>query len=130
MTSLKINNGEDSQTPSQELTSNIAQEHVVTDSTGRRITLKKPGLLAQYRLVQILGGETASNQVYMNMVLPITFVVAIDGAPVPTPMRFAEIEALIQRLDEHGLQACVDGLQQHWGAASKNADDTLAAVKT
>ena len=116
--------------PSQILTEKMAQEYVVPVSTGRRITLKKPGLLAQYRLVQVLGGETAANAVYMNMVLPITFVVAIDGIPVPAPTRFAEVEALIQRLDEHGLNACVAGLKEHFGASETSADEVIAQVKT
>lgn len=124
MATLKMN---DPKTPSQVLVADAQQANTVVDSTGRSITLQKPGLLAQYRLVRLLGGEAASNQVYMNMVLPITFVTAIDGVPVPTPNNQAQLDALIQRLDEHGLTACVNGLNEFWGGDTQDA--SIESVK-
>ena len=117
------------QSATEQLTAEANRSHVVTDSTGRRITLQKPGLLAQFRLVKLVGGDTASNRVYMTMILPVTFVVAIDGVPVPTPSTQAHLDALIQRLDEHGLEACANGLNEFWGADSEAQGDQLEAVK-
>jgi hypothetical protein len=127
MTTVKMNPARaaapaDQTLPSKVLMSDAAAEHVVVDKTGRQITLKKPGLLAQYRLVKMVGGEAASNAVYMNMILPVTFVVAIDGLPVPAPATQSALEALIQRLDEHGLEACVEGLKRHWVGEEPAAD--------
>jgi len=117
--------------PTEQLTAQANQAYVVTDTTGRRITLQKPGLLAQFRIVKMVGGETAANRVYMNMILPVTFVVAIDDLPVPPPTNQAQLDALIQRLDEHGLSACMEGLKKHWGADDEDESpkETLETVK-
>lgn len=113
-------------TPSEEVVQKALFECTVTDAKGRVITLKKPGVLAQFRLIEALG-ETAKNEVYMGMVLPLIFIAAIDGDAVLTPTRKSEVEALIQRLDEPGITAVVSGVQEHFGQSNPEADK--AALK-
>lgn len=98
----------------------------VIDARGRIFTLKKPGVLAQFRLIEALG-DTAQNQVYMAMVLPLIFVAEIDGDPILLPTRKSEVEALIQRLDEDGIVAVQEGVKEHFGASTPEQDK--AAVK-
>jgi hypothetical protein len=112
--------------PSAQLIAKAIAEAVITDDRGRSIKLKKPGVLAQYRLIEILG-ETAKNQVYMGMVLPLIFVAEIDGEPVFQPSSKREVEALIQRLDEDGIAAVMAGVNAHFGASDPEADK--AALK-
>ena len=107
------------ETPSKQLTG-AAQDVIVTDSLGRSIKLKKPGVLAQFRLVEALG-DSAKNEVYLAMVTPMIFVTSIDDAPVAAPTSKAEIEALIQRLDEPGIEAVMIGAQKHFGGAPDEA---------
>jgi hypothetical protein len=102
-------------TPSAQLVRAAQQEATVTDARGRAITLRKPGVLAQYRLVEAIG-DSAANQVYMGMVLPLIFVTAIDGLPVSMPSNKAQIEALISRLDEDGIAAVSQGVLDHFNA--------------
>ena len=109
--------------PSEELVK--AQEAETIDSRARVIKLRKPGVLAQYRLVEALG-DAAANQTYMGMVLPLIYIVSIDGAPVSASNK-RQIEALIQRLDEDGIKAVMEGVQQHFGAPDPEADK--AALK-
>jgi hypothetical protein len=104
------------------------QEVVVIDSIGRQITLKKPGLLAQFQIVEAAGPEAAENRVYMSMILPLIYVVSIDGLPVPPPRRKSEIDALIQRLEDHGFLALRNGLEEHFADQSE-LDDKKAKVK-
>lgn len=113
-------------TPTQELIAKAQAEVVVKDSAGRAITLKKPGVLAQYRLVEVLG-DSAANRTYVNMVMPVIYVAAIDGEAVYVPSKKSEVEALIQQLDEHGLDAVMQGIAQHFGAS--DADKDKAALK-
>ncbi len=113
-------------TPSEELIAKAAAEQVVEDSTGRIITLRKPGVLAQYRLVELLG-DAAKNQVYMGMVLPLLYVTGINDDKLKAPSTKREIEALIQRLDESGIEAVMKGVQEHFGAPDPEADK--AALK-
>lgn len=115
-----------SNTPSAQAVAKGNSELAVTDSKGRSIKLKKPGVLAQYRLIEALG-ESAKNEVYMGMVLPLIFVSEIDGDPVFLPTSKREIEALIQRLDEEGLEAVMLGVQENFKRADPDADK--AALK-
>jgi hypothetical protein len=112
--------------PAQQATAKAAEAFEVKDEKGRTITLKKPGVLAQFRLVELLGA-TASNDVYMGMVLPMIYVAAIDGDPVPAPLRKSEVEALIQRLDEEGVAAVAKGVAHHFGA--RDPEEDKAALK-
>ncbi len=88
---------------------------VVTDSHDRKITLKRPNVLAQYRLVDALS-DSAENRVYLGMCVPLLYVAEIDGAPIAQPTSKLQIEALIQRLDEHGLAAITAGIEEHFSA--------------
>ncbi len=86
----------------------------VTDTRGRVITLKKPGALAQYRIVEV-AGDSAANGTYMAMVLPLIFVTAIDAEAVYQPTSKMQLEALIQRLDEDGIAAVMKGVSADFG---------------
>lgn len=113
-------------TPSEQVVAKAAAEITVTDTAGRTIKLKKPGVLAQFRLVEVMG-ETAKNQVYMGMVLPLIYVISIDGDPVFQPTSKLQVEALIQLLDEHGVDAVMEGVNANFGAVDPEADK--AALK-
>lgn len=114
------------QTPSEEVIAKAIAEVSITDARGRTITLKKPGVLAQYRLVEALG-DTAKNEVYTAMVLPLIYVAGIDGEPVFQPTGKREIEALIQRLDEDGVEAVSEAVMKNFGKVKPEADK--AALK-
>lgn len=108
------------ETPSAALTAAASREVIVTDERGRTFTLKKPGVLAQFDLIDALG-ETAKNQVFMGMVFPLLFVAAIDGAVVVKPGSRAELNALIERLDDDGIQAVMTGVTENFGATDEAA---------
>lgn len=110
--------------PSDQVTAAAQTEFVVTDAKGRGITLKKPNLLAQFRLVQVIG-ETARNSAYMSMVSPLTYVVAIDSDPTLLPQSPRELDALIQRLDEHGYMAVIEGITKHFGGSAESKEGEL-----
>lgn len=116
----------DESTPSAQVIAQANAEVIVTDASDRTIKLKKPGVLAQYRLIDALG-ESAKNRVYTSMVLPLIFVAEIDGEPVSVPNTKLEIEALIQRLDEAGINAVNKGVAEHFGGGDPEADK--AALK-
>ena len=90
-----------------------ADAATVTDARGRVIALRRPNVLAQYRMVEAMG-KSAENQVYMAMVMPLIYVASIDGDPVPPAATKAQIEALVQRLDEDGLAAVTKGIEERF----------------
>ena len=110
------------ETPTEQVIAAAAQEHVVTDSAGRVFKLRKPGVLAQFRLVEALGGETASNPVYMGMVFPLIFVAEISGDPVATPTTKRQVEALIQRLDTDGVNFVAQKVEELFGQQTPDED--------
>lgn len=107
--------------PSEEAIAKAVAEVAVTDARGRVLLLKKPGVLAQFRLVEALG-ETAKNETYVGMVLPVIFVSAIDGDPIMPMASKREIEALIQRLDDDGITAVGRAVQEHFGRQDPEAE--------
>lgn len=106
--------------PSEQIVQAANAEVNVTDERGRVIILKKPGVLTQFRLIEALG-ETSKNEVYMGMVLPLIFVKSIDGDAIFQPTSKREVEALIQRLDEDGIAAVLNGVQEHFGKGNPEA---------
>lgn len=114
------------ESPSAELIAAAKREATVTDSLGRVIRLKKPAVLAQFRLVEALG-ETSKNQVYMGMVMPLIFVAQIDGEAVPAPTSKLQVEALIQRLSDEGVRAVMEAVNENFGTPNPDADQ--AALK-
>jgi hypothetical protein len=113
-------------TPSKELVKKAAEAVTIDTANGLTVTLKKPGVLSQFRLVKILG-EAAKNQVYVGMVIPITFVTSINGVAVNYPNTEREIEAIITRLDEEGVTAVMQAVAENFGGESP--DEQKAEVK-
>lgn len=89
--------------------------HAVTDSRGRRIMLREPGVLQEYKFVELVGGEAAMNPVWMSMTMPLMYVASIDDSPVFAPVKRIEIDALIERLGRDGIDAVNKGVKEKWG---------------
>jgi hypothetical protein len=124
MTTLTVD--QSAQTPSAHAVAKAATTFVVVDAAGRKITLKKPDVLVQYDLIEALE-ETAKNEVYIAMVLPLLYITQIDGEhelPLTNKLR---IRAMIQRLGEDGINTVMRGVQEHFGGASVDGDK--AAIK-
>jgi hypothetical protein len=124
---MKVTMIEEGELPSQTLVRAAASEATVTDSAGRVITLKKPGVLAQFKLIEMLGGTAASNSVFVTMVLPLIYVTAVDGDPISRITKRAELDALIQRLDDDGVEAVMRGVSESFGQRDPEAEK--AALK-
>ncbi len=93
----------------------------ITLSTGKKLTIQRPDVLAQYRLVAALG-DLAENRVYLAMTLPLMHLTAIDGEVVPQPRTHREVEALISRLGGEGVKALHDAVAEHAAESEQNAD--------
>lgn len=114
--------------PTQQVTRDANFQVVVDVDDGRKITLRRPGVLAQFKMIEMLGAEASLNSVFVNMVFPITYVIAIDGEPVSRITTRPQLDALIQQLDELGVKAVVEGVQFHFGGAA-DPEATKATVK-
>lgn len=97
----------------------------ITDEKGKKIILKKPNVLAQYHLVEMIG-DSAKNQVYMAMVMPLVYVESVDGM-IMNVTKKSELEALILRLGDEGVSAVMTGVQENF--MSKSAEDEKEKLK-
>ena len=113
--------GDTSQTD-QALPVSAAAGVEIQDSRGRKLILKRPNVLSQYRLVRILGAEAAANPTYGGMRMPLLFLQQLDGQPVSLTTQ-REIDLVIQQLDEDGLMALTNGVAEHF--TPKDDEDAL-----
>lgn len=82
----------------------------------RSMVLKQHDLLAEFRFIEAVGGVMADNGTWMNMSMPMIFLVELDGIPVSQPASKLEVEALISRLKHDGYKAMVQGINAHFKA--------------
>jgi hypothetical protein len=83
---------------------------VARDSAGRELTMRRPDALDRLRLFKALGAELSLNPPYLGMALLAATVTAIDGIPVPPPATEAQLEGLVRRLGDSGINAVADAL--------------------
>jgi hypothetical protein len=111
-------------TPSQAVVRAANEEFSTTDSLGRTIVLKKPGVLAQFDLIEALG-DLAKNDVYRVMCIPAIYVVSIDGVVAPPPSNKAQMRALISRLGEEGFAAINKEIRERFPQDDDEGDEVV-----
>lgn len=97
-------------TPSVELVIN-GDTLLVPVGDGRTLTLSYPGPLAQYDMVQAMGGEAANNTRLVHMFLPLIYLTAINEEKISPCTSLLQMRALISRLDHKGLNALQRGVK-------------------
>ena len=100
MTKLKMHD-----TPSEQMVKAAAAEEFVTDGRGRRIGVRKLRVLERISMLKLIGNGNGDNLLYVSSVSPAFLVTSIDGDPVSKPTTELQLDGLLQRLDEEGLEA-------------------------
>jgi len=80
-------------------------ETVITDAAGRRLTLRRVGVLETLRLYKALGPDLSLNEAYIDLASLAIAVSMIDDVPVPFPTTEAAVESLVERLGTKGIAA-------------------------
>lgn len=116
-------------TASEEMMKRGIQAEVIPLPDGRKLHVRKPGVLAQFHLIEALGAELGINQAYVQMVMPLTYLGLIEDGDGSRPVSFQnklQIEGLISELGEHGFDALLS-----WYAVNVLAPmgDQIEAVK-
>ena len=75
------------------------------DADGRKLKVRPPNALDKLRLFKAIGPELAHNPLYLGMAVSACAVIEIDEVPVPPPSNQHQIELLIGRLGNAGLDA-------------------------
>lgn len=79
-----------------------------TDSRGRKIEIKRPNARERYRLIRMLGAQGAQNQEQFAYAVFAASTRSLDGDPIMFPQSEMELEVIIDRLGDEGLQAVTD----------------------
>lgn len=97
---------------------NAANQTVtVTDSRGRAIGIKRLNALDRMRLFETIGGANANNEAYLGYATLAYHAVSIDGEHVSRPSSKLQLEGLVSRLDDDGIQAIALAVAEHFAPA-------------
>lgn len=97
----------------------------VTDSAGRVIKVKKLSALDRVRLFKAAGATLSENRMLQSYYSTAASVTELDGVPIPFPSTELQLDAIVGRLDEHGLAAAILALL----ALSPASGDVAAEAK-
>ncbi len=96
-------------------------KETVTDNAGRKLQLRRIGVVEQMRLFKALGPELSANAPYMHGALIGAAVAMIDAVPMPFPASEAGLEAALERI---GL----DAMPLIANAMEEDSDPEMAAA--
>lgn len=78
----------------------------IQDTRGRTIQLRTLDPLQKSRIVMAVGGENASNSIYMGaFALPAASVVYIDDVGFGLPQTLKQVDAVLSELGVEGMEA-------------------------
>lgn len=98
--------------PTATIVSRSIKSEEIVDSSKRRLVVRLPNALDKLRVFKAAGADLASNQPWISMAVLASSVTAIDDIPVPFPTSEGQIEALISRLGDEGLDAIAQAVEQ------------------
>lgn len=111
-------------TPSETILSSATRHTELVDCRGRLIKIQRLTALDTLRLLKAAGPTLAHNQPWLSMAMLAVSVKEIDHVPVPTPASEAQIEALVERLGDDGMEAIGDAFDSE----ADVAPDRVAAA--
>jgi hypothetical protein len=92
-------------TPTQTFVAAAQHSWDVTDALGRTLTIHRLTALDRLRLFKAVPPQMAYNERYLGEACLTFAVSAVDGVPIPQPTNEAQIEAIIARLGNEGIDA-------------------------
>jgi hypothetical protein len=100
----------------------------IQDSRGRTIQLRQLDPLQKSRIVMAVGGDLASNQVYMGaFALPAASVVYIDDVGFGLPQTLKQVDAVLAELGAEGMEAIENHMMAEYKVAQAKQESESAA---
>ncbi|HYA07485.1 MAG TPA: hypothetical protein VEF90_16490 [Xanthobacteraceae bacterium] len=91
--------------PTQAIVADANRVEYATDSKGRNLGVVRFNASLRRRVLKALSAENGDKGQYFVMAATACCCVSIDGVPVPFPTTELQVDALIDRLDQEGLEA-------------------------
>lgn len=107
--------------PSVSIIQASSQTDTVVDAQGRRLSIRRLTALDKLRLFKAAGPVLSQNQPWLGMAMLACAVVSIDDVPIPCAVNEQQIEALVARLGDYGIEAIANS------SAFAEADDLAEA---
>ena len=85
-------------------------QEIIIDNIGRKIKLRKVGVLEQLRLYKALGPELSVNTAYMQAAYIAAAVEMIDNVPIFFPINEARLEAILEQIGLDSMALIADVL--------------------
>jgi len=130
MSKVTVHKDAQGETPSQSIVKAANKLSTITDSNGRSIGIKKMNPLDRLKLFEVIGAENSKNEQYVGYAALAFLVSSIDGEAVPRPANKIQLEALVQRLDDEGMDAIGAHLQAQAEAAEATDEAALKNVSS
>ena len=126
MAKAVIKNAVDTETPTQAVAASARATLVVIDARGRSITVRRLSPLARMNMIRIIPAADGEKAQYVGYCALACGVAEIDGERYPNPTSIRQIEAIVQTLDDDGLEAVGRGMQELLGL---NADQERGVLE-
>jgi hypothetical protein len=97
-----------------------------TDKTGRKLVVRRLDALAKLRLFKAVGPTNSKNDPYLGMAMLAACVLSIDDIPVVLPVNEQQIEALVAKLGDDGIEAVAEVMPQ---LMPDTSEETIEAAK-
>lgn len=92
-------------TPTQVVVADANRIEYVTDARGHRLGVKRVNASLRRKVLKALSAESGEKGQLFVMAATACCCVSIDGVDVPFPATELQIDALIDRLEQEGLEA-------------------------
>ena len=109
-------------TPSETIVKAANQPTARIDAAGRSIGIRKMQALDRLKMFEVVGADNARNEPYLGYAALAFHVSSIDGEPVGRPTNKIQLEALVQRLGDDGLNAVGDAVQEMIAPKEEDAE--------
>lgn len=106
-------------TPTQQVVDEANRIVYTTDALGRTLGVTRINAKLQRRVFKALSSESAEKTRYLMQALTVCACVSIDGTPVAFPTSELQIDALIDRLEQEGLDAIALCLATNFSRVAK-----------
>jgi hypothetical protein len=123
MTTLKVNKPSIVRTPSEEIIEDAGRIVQLTTPKGRSIGIRRVDMSIRRRIFKTLSADSQEKEQYLGMVMLAASVCEIDGEEHRLPKTELQFDALIDRLDDDGLNEISKGYREHFRSNAKVADE-------